>query len=263
LREAQLLIYSHATGNPLANIDYLVACPETGECVAVDPWEASPLLAVAKERGWAIRAILNTHGHWDHTRGNAELVEKTGAQIYCHPAARSDVGHGALGLEAETQFAVGRSSLRVLHTPGHTLSHICMVGEAEVDFLISGDTLFNAGAGNCHNGGDPETLFHTFEDQISQLPDALELLPGHDYLKNNLGFSLNREPGNTAAIAAQNELGLDRIAPKTLGEERLYNPFLRLDAEGVIEGLKAALPDRSFDTRKKRFIALRELRNRW
>jgi hydroxyacylglutathione hydrolase len=263
LREDLLLIFSHATGNPLANIDYLVACPETGECVAVDPWDASPLLGAAKERGWVIRSILNTHGHWDHTKGNAELAEKTGAQIYCHPGARGDIGHGALGLEAETHFSVGRSSLRVLHTPGHTLSHICMVGEAEVDFLISGDTLFNAGVGNCHNGGDPGDLFHTFETQIAQLPDDLQLLPGHDYLQNNLGFSLNREPGNPAALAAQGGGSSARTEPMTLGEERLFNPFLRLDAEGVIEGLKAAFPERTFDGRKERFLALRELRNRW
>lgn len=258
-----MLIYSHATGNPLGNIDYLIACPETGECVAVDPWEAAPLVQIAQEKGWTLRYILNTHAHWDHTRGNADLVEQTGAQIFCHPDARKEIGQGALGLEANTHFQVGHATLRVLHTPGHTLSHICMLAEAEKGFLISGDTLFNAGAGNCHNGGDPARLFETFETIFADLSGTLELLPGHDYLGTNLGFSLDREPGNQIAQATLRRLSGGALERMTLDQERLFNPFLRLDAVGVVEGLRKAFPKRDFSSRKERFLALRELRNRW
>jgi hydroxyacylglutathione hydrolase len=263
LSEAPWLIYSHATGNALGNIDYLIACPETGECVAVDPWDAEPLLQVAEQRGWTLRRILNTHAHWDHTRGNADLIERTGAQVFCHPNARKEIGQGALGLQANTHFQVGFATLRVLHTPGHTLSHICLLAEAQKGFLISGDTLFNAGAGNCHNGGDPEQLFETFETLFSQLSGALELLPGHDYLAHNLGFSLDREPENQIAQSTLRDWKATDSVRMTLAQERLFNPFLRLDAAGVVEGLKEAFPKRDFSSRKERFLALRELRNRW
>ena len=62
--------------------------------------------------------------------------------------------------------------------------------------MFSGDTLFNAGAGNCHNGGHPAELFETFEKQLNALGDNTLIYPGHDYLLNNLAFTLDREPDN-------------------------------------------------------------------
>ena len=61
--------------------------------------------------------------------------------------------------------------------------------------------MFNAGAGNCHNGGHPDELFDTFEKQLEKLGDDTLLYPGHDYLINNLEFTLDREPDNAAAAA--------------------------------------------------------------
>ena len=54
---------------------------------------------------------------------------------------------------------------------------------------FSGDTLFNAGAGNCHNGGHPEELYETFSRQLDALGEDTLVYPGHDYLSNNLAFT--------------------------------------------------------------------------
>ena len=62
--------------------------------------------------------------------------------------------------------------LECLDTPGHTMSHICVLAHGDRAALFCGDTLFNAGAGNCHNGGHPAELYQTFADQLSRLPDA-------------------------------------------------------------------------------------------
>ena len=53
--------------------------------------------------------------------------------------------------------------LECLDTPGHTMSHVCLLSHTEQPALFSGDTLFNAGAGNCHNGGHPAELYETFD----------------------------------------------------------------------------------------------------
>ena len=53
------------TGNDFRNFNYLIACPETGEAIAVDPLDAEKCLGVAKSRGWDITQILNTHHHHD------------------------------------------------------------------------------------------------------------------------------------------------------------------------------------------------------
>ncbi len=255
----------HATGNPLANLDYLVACPETGDALAVDPWDAEPLLAAARARGWTIRTIVNTHEHWDHVQGNHALKEATGARVLCHPGAVTQIPHADEGLTAGTVIQVGRSvALTVLDTPGHTATHVCLQAHGDRPALLSGDTLFNAGAGNCHNGGDPRVLFQTFRDQLWGLPDAVELLPGHAYLANNLRFTLDREPNNAAAAGLLAQL--DPAGPPpvlTLGQERAVNTFFRLDSPEVREGLARAFPERTLQTDEDRFVALRELRNAW
>lgn len=259
-----MLVEVHVTHNPLRNLDYLIACPETGEALALDPWEPSELLALAKERGWTIRHIVSTHEHPDHTRGNLELSEATGATVSCHAAALSEVPGATRGLRGGEVLRVGRLELEVLDTPGHTMSHVCLVGHADTPAVFSGDTLFNAGAGNCHNGGDPRLLFRSFRDILARLPLSTALYPGHDYLFNNLRFTLSREPGNADAQARLVGLSPDDPPQKlSLAEERGYNTFFRLDSPEVIAGLQAAFPGRDLGSEEERFVALRELRNRW
>jgi len=258
-----MLYFAHRTGNRLGNVDYLVACPETGEALAVDPWEPGPLLDYAKEQGWTIRGIVNTHSHWDHIRGNQELQESTGAVRFVHPNAPPELKQGATPLDLNARLTVGHCTLRTLDTPGHTMSHVCLLSDSETPFLLSGDTVFHAGAGNCHNGGDPATLFSTFQALIWPLPMNTVLLPGHDYRTRNLEFSLNREPGNER-ISGALALALSGAGePSTLREEHEFNPFFRLDVPVVVEELKRAFPGRPLSTLEERFLAMRELRNHW
>lgn len=254
--------------NPLRNYHYLVACSESGEALAIDPLSWQACLQRAQERGWRITQILNTHEHHDHIGGNAGLVGATGARVLAHAAAASRIGGVDVGLKAGDIIRVGRSAeLECLDTPGHTMSHICALAHADVPALFSGDTLFNAGVGNCRNGGDPEALYHTCSTLLQRLSPATQLYPGHDYLANNLAFSLHIEPGNAAAEAwrarAAEENGAS--APVlTLGQELGYNAFFRLGEPGVIAGLRQQLPGLSAqpDAREV-FLALRELRNHW
>mgnify|MGYP000406855524 CR=1 FL=1 len=75
------------TGNAYRNFNYLVACAESGEALAIDPLEFRKCLDVAQERGWTITQILNTHEHADHTGGNKGVVNATGAKIIAHKDA--------------------------------------------------------------------------------------------------------------------------------------------------------------------------------
>jgi hydroxyacylglutathione hydrolase len=89
-------------------------------------------------------------------------------------------------LSAGDIIKVGKTAeLEALDTPGHTMCHICLRSHTEQPALFSGDTMFNAGVGNCHNGGDPATLYQTFAQQLHGLPDNTLVYPGHDYLENN------------------------------------------------------------------------------
>ena len=254
--------------NRLRNFHYLVACGETGEALAIDPLDWKLVLDTARAKGWTITQIVSTHEHADHTAGNAALKEATGARVMAHAGAASKIGGIDRGLVKGDVIRVGRSvELECLDTPGHTMSHVCLLAHGDEAALFSGDTLFNAGAGNCHGGGHPDALYDTFATQLSRLPDATRLYAGHDYLVNNLRFTLDREPGNAAAAHLLQDTAaraaLD-MPVTTLGEEKAFNTFFRLQNPEVIARLRKRFPDLPpAPTPREVFLRLRELRNSW
>ena len=257
------------TGNAYRNFNYLIACADTGEALAVDPLDHRKCLARAREKGWEITQILNTHEHADHTGGNGAMIEATGAKLLAHQDAGPRIDGIDVGLGVGDVVSVGRTvELLALDTPGHTMSHICLLSKTDTPALFCGYTLFNAGAGNCHGGGHPEELYETFVSQLDRLPEDTLIYPGHDYIQNNLGFTLDREPDNGAAAALSEELSgthdPDDPMVTTLAREREINTFFRLSSPTVIARLREAFPEMDEDpTPKDVFLRLRELRNSW
>jgi len=246
----------------------LIACPESGDALAVDPLDYGKCLAAADRNGWTITQILNTHEHGDHTGGNKGMVAATGAKIIAHANAGDRIPNIDRGVGAGDLIQVGKTvELECLDTPGHTMSHICLLSHTDQPSLFSGDTLFNAGAGNCHNGGHPKELYETFASQLDQLSDDTLLYPGHDYLVNNLEFTLDREPDNADAKQMlekyRNQNPADAVVT-TLAMERKMNTFFRLDNPTVIAKLKRDYPDLGEALSPQDvFLKLRELRNSW
>ncbi|NND58977.1 MAG: MBL fold metallo-hydrolase [Gammaproteobacteria bacterium] len=254
------------TANRLRNFNYLVACPASGEALAIDPLDHAQVLATARKQGWTITQVLNTHEHGDHTGGNRHVIAATGARLLAH--ANAPIPGVDQGLQAGDVVRVGDEvELQVLDTPGHTLSHVCLLAETDNPALFCGDTLFNAGAGNCHNGGHPDELYDTFAGQLAKLPDETLIYPGHDYLANNLRFTLDREPGNrTAAEWLQQDAVISEPAGVVtdLATEKQINTFFRLQSPEVIAGLREALPTLpASPSSREVFLGLRELRNHW
>ncbi len=257
------------TGNAYRNFNYLIVCPETGEALAVDPLDHEKCLKRAKENGWQITQVLNTHEHGDHIGGNGPMIEATGAKLLAHHNATGRIKGVDRGLAAGDVIRVGKSlELLTLDTPGHTMSHVCVLSKTDQPALISGDTLFNAGAGNCHNGGHPSELYETFSRQLAELPDDTRIFPGHDYITNNLRFTLDREPDNERARAVLADLQAahdpERALVTTLGLEKQINTFFRLTSSSVIAELRKSFPDLPDEPSPKEvFLRLRELRNSW
>ncbi len=266
--ESKMIVERVWTGNAYRNFNYLIACPDSGEALAIDPLDHQKCLAAAKAKGWQITQVLNTHEHHDHTGGNEAMVAATGAKLLAHHRAASRIAGVDRGLQAGDVVKVGkRVELECLDTPGHTMCHICLRSHGDQPTLFSGDTLFNAGAGNCHNGGDPNAMYSTFATQLSRLPPSTRLYPGHDYIENNLKFTLAREPDNSAAQALlQKVAGGDAATSPvlTLADEYQVNTFFRLSSPSVIAKLRENFPDLPDEPDAKTvFIKLRELRNSW
>ncbi|HEU4780178.1 MAG TPA: hydroxyacylglutathione hydrolase C-terminal domain-containing protein [Steroidobacteraceae bacterium] len=254
--------------NSLRNFHYLIACEETGEALIVDPLDAAQCLAAARASGLQITQVLNTHEHRDHTDGNAGVVAETHAKVLAHAGAARTIGGVDRGLMRGDIVRIGHTvELEVLDTPGHTRSHVCLLAHGESPALFCGDTLFNAGAGNCHNGGDAGLLYETFVNQLARLPDTTRVYPGHEYMARNLAFTMDREPGNAEAakaLAAAKDHDPAKARVTTLGEEKRVNAFLRLQNPELIALLRERFPEIGERPEAHSvFTKLRELRNRW
>lgn len=263
-----MLVKQIWTGNSYRNFNYLIACSETGEAIAIDPLDADKCLAAAKAEGWDITQILNTHEHHDHIGGNEQVVAATGAKILAHRNAGGKIPNVARGLAGGDVVKVGKTvELEALDTPGHTMCHICLCARGSRPALFSGDTMFNAGVGNCHNGGNPSDMYKSFAEQIHKLPEDTLIYPGHDYIENNLRFTLDREPDNEQArnlLASVNGQDPAKARVTTVAVERDINTFFRLTSPTVIAKLREKFPDlpEQPDPRTV-FLKLRELRNTW
>jgi hydroxyacylglutathione hydrolase len=242
------------------NYAYLLV---TGEDAAlVDPGDPDVALALAAAHGVHPKWILHTHGHGDHTGGSASVRTRLGARVLGH---RADAGWFAPDedLAGARELALGALRVGVVAAPGHTPGSVLLVFEGRV---LTGDTLFWAGAGNCRHGGDPAVLAETLLGPVAALDAALEVHPGHDYALLNLPFALELEPDNREArarlarVEAARAAGEEPAAP-TLADERAVNPFLRVDVPAVREAIRARA---GLDgAPAARLVALRRLRDGW
>lgn len=243
-----------------AKDNYLYLLSEGEDAAFVDPGDPDVAMELARAHGVRPRFVLHTHGHADHTGGTAELAALLGATVY---ASAADGGWYApdVDVAGRRELALGTIRLNVHAVPGHTPGSVLYEWEGR---LLTGDTLFWGGAGNCRHGGDPARLAESFQAVIAKLDGALEVNPGHDYAEANLPFALDLEPGNAAARERLGEVREARAAgrepePTSLGRERELNPFLRAAALGPLlrrRGLAAGTPAEAF-------VALRALRDRW
>ena len=184
----------HRVIGPAATNLYVLADPRSREAIAIDT--AIPSVAWLTEllagRGWTLKLIVSTHGHWDHIGDNAAVAAHTGAPIAAHPADRAMLEHPeplfapfpippsvpAVELAEGGRIVFGSIVLDVLHTPGHTPGSVCLTLRDEAA-LFSGDTLFAGGPGRVDlAGGDPGAMVGSLA-RLAGLDPTLRVLPGH------------------------------------------------------------------------------------
>ncbi|PJZ26191.1 hydroxyacylglutathione hydrolase [Leptospira hartskeerlii] len=263
------------TDSPLRNFTYIVREPNSQKTLSIDPYDPGQISQVLEKKTWGLDYILNTHEHNDHTCGNDGLVSKYGAKVLAHPAGLGKIPHATYALkegEKILESPDGNSYLQVIYTPGHTFAHVCLlqIENGSIYAVFTGDTIFNSGVGNCTRGGDPKTLYETVLKEFQNLPGNVRLYPGHDYLKNNLKFSLAIDPSNEAAAKALSKaesLKEDQEFWTTnFSEERTFNPFFLVfdPKENLVSGIRNKTQNQSLVSDPQTlFIALRSLRDKW
>jgi glyoxylase-like metal-dependent hydrolase (beta-lactamase superfamily II) len=179
---------------PMRNFIYLIGDPETREAAVVDPgWEIPTILRTLERDGYRLTSVFVTHHHVDHVGGLGELLAAADVPVYVHrldaphllevnPAPRRGGGVNRSGLRmvgGGEAVPVGRRSVTVIHTPGHTPGSQCLLVGGR---LLSGDTLFIRACGRCDlPGGDPDQLYESLTERLRPLDDATILCPGHNY----------------------------------------------------------------------------------
>ena len=191
---------------------YFIINNETKEMLIVDPGDSAQMLADRIQReNLEPKAVLLTHGHFDHAMAAEELAEMFGIKIYAHEAEKDtlkdpgknvslmiglrDVYQADVFVKDEEILELAGMELKVLHTPGHTAGGCCYYLEKE-KALFSGDTLFCQSVGRTDfPGGSMSGIVRSIKDKLMVLPDEVKVYPGH----------------------------MDRTS---IGAERAHNPYL-------------------------------------
>lgn len=183
---------------PMENFVYLIHDHASGRAAVVDPaWEVSRVLELAAREGVRITDILLTHSHHDHINGIEDVLSRHDAQLHLlKPEAEFWGRH--LNLPTLHQggdvINLGDTSIRVLHTPGHTPGSTCYQLGNEV---ITGDTLFVFGCGRCDlKGGDPNRMYDTLRHLVHDLPPDTVIRPGHNYANHTTSTVAEQVEGN-------------------------------------------------------------------
>ena len=148
------------------NFAYLIGDADAKTAVVIDPsYDPKAVVGRAKDQQLTVTHVINTHGHPDHTNGNAEAVKLTGAKLlaYKTAASRPDVT-----VDHEDTLAVGAFTLKFLFTPGHAEDHLCVLVD---DVCLTGDVLFVGKVGGTAGSDAAETEYRSLHNVVLKLPD--------------------------------------------------------------------------------------------
>ena len=213
------------------NYIYLLRNTEKNITSVIDPGEAEPVEKILNQKGWHLDEIVNTHHHYDHTGGNAKLREIYGSKLIAPIYEKEQISDIDIFVSDNDIISIAGIETRVIHTPGHTIGHVCFYMPEE-NKLFSGDTLFYLGCGRVFEGS-MEQMWSSLA-KLKTLPDNTLTYCGHEYTASNAKFSNHLDPHNELLKIAFSEIktkraNLEPTIPFNLGKEKKINPFLRVD----------------------------------
>ncbi len=207
-----------------------------GEAVIIDPLrETDEYVQKAKEDGAKIKYVLETHFHADFVSGHIDLAKKTGAKIVFGPMASPDYEvHLA---EDGEELKVGDATIKVLHTPGHTMestTYLLIDENGKEHGIFTGDTLFIGDVGRPDLAIKSDVtkddlagfLFDSLRNKIMTLPDDVIVYPAHG-AGSACGKNMSKETTDT--------LGNQKKFNYALRADMTREEFVKEVTEGLVE----------------------------
>lgn len=230
------MIFRQYLNESLSCASYLIGCPTLGVAAVVDPQPgATDYELEARRFGLQIMDVIDTHVHADHLSAAPELARSTGATLWMGEGA--GVSFPFDPMRDGDVIEVGNRRIEVMHTPGHTPDHVCLLVDRW--FVLTGDTLFVGDVGRVDlsleevEEGELERRALQLYDslsRLSELPPETEVYPGH-YSGSTCGRGMDGKPIST------------------IGRERRTNHALSLDREGFVRFQLSDLPPLPADFR--------------
>jgi glyoxylase-like metal-dependent hydrolase (beta-lactamase superfamily II) len=173
-----LRLYKLGPLGAFANNAYVIADAASKEAVLVDmPSDSAQALAVIRDNGHRVKAILLTHSHADHWADYDLVRSSVDAPVMAHPEERGVLGDRIDAPLADGQeITIGPFVMQALHTPGHTPGSTCFLVQR---YLISGDTLFPGGPGRTRTPADLQQTIDSITSRLHPMPEDTEVFPGH------------------------------------------------------------------------------------
>lgn len=204
-----MILDKMAVGSYAANCYFLVD-ESTLETFVIDPGsEAKRIVEHIQKKGYQVSKILLTHGHGDHIGAADELRKvfsvpiaihsEDAKMLECHTENLSHHMEKSVAFSADESLndravlTLGKSKIKVIHTPGHTQGGVCFFVESE-NILISGDTLFYGSVGRSDlPGGNHKQLIQSIIQNLMTLKDDVVVYPGHGS-STSIGFERKKNP---------------------------------------------------------------------
>jgi glyoxylase-like metal-dependent hydrolase (beta-lactamase superfamily II) len=201
------LVFEQIRAGGDRNFGYLLGDRSAKRAVLIDPsYTPEHFVSRAADQGLTVSHVISTHGHPDHTNGNARAVDMTRAVFAAHPLLDPSlpIGDG-------DRVNVGALTLKCFHVPGHSDDHLAIYEETH-RILVTGDLLFVGKVGGTSSDDEARVEWRSLQRLMTEIPDDATVWPGHDY---------GARPSSTMAL------------------EKSINPFLLCRSEAEFLQMKA------------------------
>ncbi|KAL8363915.1 hypothetical protein RB601_009596 [Gaeumannomyces tritici] len=240
------------------NYAYLVVDDKSKDAVIIDPAHVEEVAPVLKQEMDAgnikLKAIVNTHHHYDHAGGNKQLRAALGIDDLPIIGGKSCEAVTTTPADGEG-FPFGSIQVKGLHTPCHTQDSICwFMQDGDDKVVFTGDTLFHGGCGKFFEGTGEE-MHKALNLKLGALPDDTRVFPGHEYTKSNVRFAVSVLPSDPVKqlqdFAEKNQETQGKF---TIADEKNHNVFMRPEDPAIQKATGETDP-------VKIMVKLREMKN--